>query len=94
LHPHEYQKRKDTPGGGRVGFGPPRSKRTEQIDPRAFGLTKPVYSVAETLDLLHISRAGFYAAVKNGAIRIVKRGKSSLVYADDIAAYLTSLRAA
>ncbi len=78
MHPHEYQKIKAASCG--------------QVDPRLFGLTRPVYTVAETLDLLHIGRTAFYSAVKDGSMRIVKRGRSTLVYADDIAAYLTNLR--
>jgi hypothetical protein len=69
---------------------PPRKVATS--DPRAFGLTKPVYGVNEVLGLLHIGRTAFYAAVRRGEIRLTKRGKTSLIFADDIAAYLTNLR--
>ena len=39
-------------------------------DPRAFGPTKPVYSVSETLNLLPLGRSSFYAAIKAKRLRV------------------------
>ena len=62
-------------------------------DPREFGLIKAAYSVNDTIDLLSIGRTTFYALVGRGDLKIIKLGKKSLVYATDIAALLTKLRA-
>jgi excisionase family DNA binding protein len=61
-------------------------------DPRAFGLIKAAYSVSETLELLSIGRTSLYEAVKRGELRLVKFGKKTLVYATDIAAFLSRLQ--
>ena len=61
-------------------------------DPRAFGLLKAAYSVHETLELLSIGRTSLYEAVKRGDLKLVKFGAKSLVYATDIAAFLTKLQ--
>jgi excisionase family DNA binding protein len=62
-------------------------------DPRAFGLVKAAYSVKETLDLLSIGRTTFYELVDRGDLKITKLGRKSLIYAIDLAALLTKLRA-
>ena len=62
-------------------------------DPRAFGLVRVAYSVNETLNLLSIGRTTFYELVDRGDLRITKLGRKSLIYAIDIAAFLTRLRA-
>ena len=62
-------------------------------DPRTFGLVKAAYSVNEVLDLLSIGRTKFYELVERGDLRITKLGRKSLVYAIDLAALLSKLRA-
>ena len=79
MHPHEYKKLRLASGTG-------------PADPRAFGLVKAAYSVAETLELLSLGRTSFYEAVKRGELRLVKFGKKTLVYSTDIAAFLSRLQ--
>jgi excisionase family DNA binding protein len=62
-------------------------------DPRTFGLLKVAYSVKETISLLSIGRTTFYELVDRGDLKITKLGRKSLVYAIDLAALLTQLRA-
>lgn len=88
MHPQQDESVADNPRAAPL----PRKRTAPFIDPRAFGLVKPVYSVPETLELLHIGRTDFYKRVKRREIKITKRGKTSLVYAIDMAAYLTKLR--
>jgi hypothetical protein len=61
------------------------------VDPRAFGLDRPAYSVRETLGLLPLGRSSFYAAVKDGRLKVRKFGKKTLVLAPDLAAFLAAL---
>ena len=77
MDPHEHKKLKAASGSP---------------DPRAFGLLKAAYSVNETLDLLSIGRTSLYEAVKRGELRLVKFGKKTLVYATDIAEFLSRLQ--
>ena len=53
-----------------------------------FQHNKPLYTVPETLVLLNQSRGTFYKEVAKGAIRIVKRGRRSLVTANEIDRYI------
>jgi excisionase family DNA binding protein len=64
------------------------------IDPRAFGLAKAAYTVNETLAILSIGRTSLYKLVQSGDLKLVKLGKKSLLYATDIAAFLTRLQEA
>jgi hypothetical protein len=61
------------------------------IDPRAFGLTKPAYSVNETLGLLPLGRSSFYEAIKNKRLKVAKFGKKTIILAPDLAAFLADL---
>ena len=63
------------------------------IDPRTFGLVKAAYSVKETLELLSIGRTMFYELVDREDLKITKLGRKTLVYAVDLAALLSKLRA-
>jgi len=65
---------------------------TDKPDPKDFGLTEPLYTVKETCRMLRMCRDSFYKAVAKDQIRIKKRGRQSLVYATEIAAYLSWLR--
>ena len=64
------------------------------VDPRVFGLTKVAYSVKETLELLSIGRTKFYELVDRGDLKVTKLDKKSLIYAIDLAEFLTKLRPA
>ena len=79
MHPHEYAKLKIASGAA-------------PTDPRAFGLVKAAYTINETLELLSIGRTSLYQAVKRGELRLVKFRKKTLVYATDIAAFLSRLQ--
>jgi excisionase family DNA binding protein len=50
------------------------------------------YSVNETLQLLSIGRTTFYQLVERGDFTLGKIGKKSLVYAVDIAAFLSKMK--
>jgi excisionase family DNA binding protein len=63
----------------------------DEVDPRAFGLTKAAYTVNATLELLSIGRTSLYAAVKEGDLHPVKFGRKTLFYATDLAAFLAKL---
>ncbi|MFL9825795.1 helix-turn-helix domain-containing protein [Rhodoplanes sp. SY1] len=62
------------------------------IDPRAFGLMKATYSVAETLELLSVGRTSLYAAIKRGDLTPIKFGRKTLICAVDLATFLTRLK--
>jgi excisionase family DNA binding protein len=64
------------------------------MSPQDYGLTKAAYSVNETLNLLSIGRTTFYQLVDRGELTLAKIGKKSLVYAVDIAAFLSKLKTA
>ncbi|MTW19327.1 helix-turn-helix domain-containing protein [Rhodoplanes serenus] len=63
-----------------------------RVDPRAFGLLKATYSVAETLELLSVGRTSLYAAVKRGDLTPIKFGRKTLFCAMDLAAFLIRLK--
>src|SRR5262249_8819873 len=63
-------------------------------DPRAFGLTKAAYPIPEPLALLSIGRTSLYRLIERGQLRPVKLGKKTLLCADDLAAFLTRMKAA
>ena len=63
-----------------------------EIDPRALGLTKIAYGVAEVLQQLSIGRTSLYGAVKRGELTPVKLGRKTLFFAADLAAFLTKLK--
>jgi excisionase family DNA binding protein len=62
--------------------------------PQDYGLVRAAYSVNETLHLLSIGRTTFYQLVERGDFTLAKIGKKSLVYAVDIAAFLSKLKTA
>ncbi|WP_111355735.1 helix-turn-helix domain-containing protein [Rhodoplanes elegans] len=63
-----------------------------RVDPRAFGLLKATYSVAETLELLSIGRTSLYAAIKRGDLTPIKFGRKTLICAVDLAMFLARLK--
>lgn len=65
---------------------------TPRVDPRALGLLKATYSVAETLELLSIGRTSLYAAVKRGELTPIKFGRKTLLCAVDLATFLNRLK--
>jgi hypothetical protein len=57
------------------------------------GLHKPVYSIGELIEKrITGGRTTTYKQVKDGRLRVVKRGKSTLVLTPDLVAYLNALR--
>jgi hypothetical protein len=58
-----------------------------------FGLDKPIYTIGELIDQrITGGRTTTYSEVKRGRLKVVKRGKSTLVLTPDLVAYLNSLR--
>jgi excisionase family DNA binding protein len=49
------------------------------------------YSVSEAAHAARTGRTGLYAAIKCGALRAVKKGRRTLVLANDLQAWLNSL---
>lgn len=59
--------------------------------PQELGLTKPAYSVEETIQLTNTSRGKLYENVKAGRLRMTKNGRQSIFLAPDIAEFLSNL---
>ncbi|WP_375410658.1 helix-turn-helix domain-containing protein [uncultured Methylobacterium sp.] len=49
------------------------------------------YSIAETLKLANTGRSTLYKAIAAGHLRAVKRGRRTLILADDLRSWLNSL---
>lgn len=60
--------------------------------PQELGLTRPAYSVDETIQLTNTSRGRLYENVKAGKLRMTKNGRQSIFLAPDIAEFLSNLR--
>jgi predicted DNA-binding transcriptional regulator AlpA len=67
--------------------------RGPMVDPRAYGLAKAAYTLAETIVILSIGRTSLYKLMADGSLKPVKMGKKTLFYASDIAMFLANLRA-
>jgi excisionase family DNA binding protein len=51
------------------------------------------YSIAEACSVARAGRTALYEAIRSGALRAVKRGRRTIVLADDLRRYLESLPA-
>jgi Helix-turn-helix domain len=51
------------------------------------------YSIAEAYSVARAGRTALYEAIRSGALRAVKRGRRTIVLADDLRRYLESLPA-
>jgi hypothetical protein len=59
--------------------------------PQELGLTRPAYSVGETIKITKSSRAKLYENIKAGKLRMIKNGRQSIFLAPDIAEFLSNL---
>jgi excisionase family DNA binding protein len=50
-----------------------------------------VYSIAEACEVAHAGKTSLYEAIRSGALRAVKRGRRTIVLADDLRHYLENL---
>ena len=91
AHPRKSREH-DSTNGAVPGGCSDKDASDNPIDPRAFGLSKAAYGVGETLDLLSIGRTSLYEAIKRGGLKRVKFGKKTLLYASDLASFLTEMR--
>ena len=53
--------------------------------------TPLAYSIAEACSVAHAGRTALYEAIRSGALRAVKRGRRTIVLAEDLRRYLESL---
>lgn len=52
--------------------------------------TPLAYTIAEVCKLVNIGRTAVYSEINSGGLRAVKRGRRTLVLADDLRTWVTS----
>ncbi len=58
-----------------------------------YNLHKPVYALGELIENRTVGgRTKAYAEIKQGHLKVVKRGRSTIVLTPDLVAYLNALR--
>ena len=53
--------------------------------------TPLVHSIAEACEATDTGRTALYEAIKSGALRAIKRGRRTLILADDLSRWVQSL---
>ncbi len=58
-----------------------------------YNLEKPIYPISEVIEKrITGGRTQTYAEIKQGRLKVVKRGRSTVVLTPDLVAYLNALR--
>ena len=70
-----------------------RRSRTIHVRRGEIAMTQLAYSILEACEAARIGRTNLYEALRSGQLRAVKRGKRTLILADDLREWLESLPA-
>jgi excisionase family DNA binding protein len=70
-----------------------RRSRTIHVRSGEIAMTQLAYSILEACEAARVGRTNLYEALRSGQLRAVKRGKRTLILADDLREWLESLPA-